>query len=439
MTHSRQQDMTSIEEDTFIFPGNPYDDYDIESLEPTETTILPTRYQLNRYSKIVVGTTMLVNAVCMAGLNTTSLHSMHYPIGFALTSASISIFTELGLSQKFTVPGIDEIAHIIKHKSLPNKNDDPDEWPTDLSYKTEIAALALGLFCTGVSSYHYSNQIYYWARTIPEEQNYHFSHAVNMLAWKVASGLCASCVVINLFCGQGLETIKLFRRRLSSKLPLTYTSFKDIFSLGVGNILIGIPYVTAVSLMNIQGSIEAQPFFKLSPSLFVTMALTAADATGSYSLNGLFIPQIIHQVLAQLPKVCDLNKKQIISLSIALALSGLHTYTQYAMATSVLETLSKNLSIYGEPTRWIGTLLSLLFAEGEFISSSQTLYNGIYALADWATQPASAPEKENISENTPLLTKRPSLTQIGLFAHTAINDDPEIIAEKQSKCRCTIL
>lgn len=439
MASSRQHDMTSTEEETVIFPGNPHDDDDIESLQPIQTTILPTRYQLNRYSKIVVGTTMLINAICMAGLNTTSLHSMHYPLGFALTSASISIFTELGLSQKFTVPGIDEIAHIIKHKSLPDK-DDANEWPTDLSYKTEITALALGLFCTGVSSYHYSNQIYYWARTIPEEQNYHFAQAINMLAWKVASGLCASCVVVNLFCGQGLETIKLFRRRLSGKLPLTYTSFKDIFSLGVGNLLIGIPYVTAVSLMNIQGSIEAQPFYKLSPNLFITMALTAADATGSYSLNGLFIPQIIHQVLTHLPKACTLSMKQIISLGIALALSGLHTYTQYAMATSVLETLSKNLNIYGEPTRWIGILLSLLFAEGEFISSSQTLYNGVYAIADWATQRAATPKNASFSEKTPLLTKQPSLTQIGLFARTAINDDdPETIAEKQSKCRCTIL
>ncbi|MFZ2315462.1 MAG: hypothetical protein WAW86_07375 [Gammaproteobacteria bacterium] len=438
MSESRQQQDTSIivEEDPLIFPDHPHD---IESLQSTE---LPSRYKLNKLSQALVGTTMLVNAVCIAGLNTTSLHSMHYPLPFALTSASISIFTELGLSQKFTVPGIDEIASMVKHKSLPNKEQDQEEWPTDLPYTTEIAALALGLFCTGVSAYHYGGQIYFWARTIPDEQNYRFAQAINPLAWKIFSGFCAGSVVTNLICGQGLETIKAFRRRLSGKLPLTYTSFRDIFSLSVGNLLIGIPYVTAVSLMNIQGSIEAQPFFKLSPSLFTTMALTIADASGNYCLNGLFIPQIIHNVLTQFTHNDAINYKQIISLSIALTLSGLHTYTQYTMAASTLETLSKNLNIYSAATTWIASLLSILYAEGEFITSSQTLYNGAYAMLDWATQrdKKNTPAPEHAGENTPLLGKKPSLTQISLFANAAINDDtPEDIAAKQSKCRCTIL
>lgn len=417
------------------------DDYiDLEAQDEVVTFTPPT---LNKATKVLVGLAMLTNAICMAGLNTTSLHSLHYPLPFAITSASISIFTELGLSQTFTVPGIEEIASIIKQGKLPNHADHADEWPIGLPWTTEASSLLIATFCLGVSSYHYGGQVFYWANTLPNADNYNFEHRINTSGWKILSGLCASGVVTNLLFGQGLETYKVLRRRFSGKSPLHYDSFRDIFSLGLGNLLIGIPYAIAVSLMNIQGSIEAQPFTRLSPTLFTTMALTIADASGSYCLNGLFIPQVIHDFLSYLKDPSTLNAKQIMSLLLAVGLSGLHSYTQFQMSLSVLNVLSRNLGLEHYVTTWIGTTFSILYAEGEFITANRTLYNGIHTLTNLLTNLCASNRIKN-EEERPLLANHASPSRTGLFAtiNTQTNSEESILEEenpKQYKCRCTIL
>lgn len=342
---------------------------------------------------------------------------------FIVTSSTLNIFTSLGLSELFTVDGMEETVEAILN------GERPASWPSLTSSKHEIAAGILTALIVGCALFNDASDSYHFNNALPE--TYHFQDAIEpyQAAWKTGSGIVTALVCISMAFGEGQETYRTIRHLLSSQTMTFSSRYGKIIAITIG----GTIAVIAASEDALNNFISTAQNFELnSTSLLITVgALSACNGITDFCLNGRFGISSMDSAIQSLRQT-KLPKKMYAAFFLSAAGAGLLAYAQYLLTQSGFQSAADNAQI-NAPHLTDPAITSLAWGEAgnELLVDTATLFplmlgictllesklNAIYAQVQRCRRQART------EETHPLLAKTKNIE--------SINQD---VPEEEKRC-----